>query len=117
MELDVRLATGSQSEARARDELRSTLVHYDVEPWTFTTDVVIRDAGTPRSHPVLTLSTVNAGTMQLASYLHEQMHWFCTTRQDKVNLLCAGELRERYPDVPVGPPNGARDRESTYLHL
>lgn len=117
MELDVRLATGSDAEAQARDELRTILANHDLKPWTFTTDVVVEEGTQPRSHPVLTLSTANRGSIQLASYVHEQMHWFCTTRREAVEALCAGELRRRYPTVPVGAPDGAPDERSTYLHL
>jgi hypothetical protein len=54
----------------------------------------------------------------LCEYLHEQMHWY------ENRLRCASEgspliaeLKQRYPQAPVGFPEGGNDEYSTYLHL
>lgn len=117
MQPEIRLATGSAAERASRDELLDLLGTYDTGPWTFTGDMVIEQEAIPHSHPVLTLSTFNGGPFQLASYLHEQMHWFCADRYDTVSRLRDAELRERYPQVPTGSPEAASDEDSTYLHL
>jgi hypothetical protein len=78
---------------------------------------VIEEGAIPHSHPVLTLSTVNGGDFQLASLLHEQMHWFCAAHDADAERAYEEQLRPRYPVVPVGRPDGAEDEESTYLHL
>jgi hypothetical protein len=78
---------------------------------------VIEEGVIPHSHPVLTLSTFNAGHFQLASLLHEQLHWFCEAHDADADRAYQQDLRPRYPVVPVGRPDGAFDEESTYLHL
>ncbi len=82
--------------------------------------MVIPSRVIPHSHPVLTLNTryVENDRTQLATFLHEQLHWFLTDHvpEERVEAATA-ELRETYPSVPAKPPEGARDEESTYLHL
>jgi hypothetical protein len=46
------------------------------------------------------------------------MHWY----EDRLGCASAGspliaELKQRYPQVPAGFPEGANDEYSTYLHL
>lgn len=117
MTLDIRAATGTPAELNAVAELRTTISRYDLRPWTFTRDIVVEENAIPHSHPILTLSTRNGREFQLASLLHEQMHWFCAERDRDVERVYRDELLPRYPTVPAGPPDGARDSESTYLHL
>ena len=73
----------------------------------------------PHSHPVLTLNARLYNPEEiLCEYLHEQMHWYAE------RLGCAeegspliAELKRRYPDAPVGFPEGGNDEFSSYLHL
>lgn len=98
-------------------QLAEFFARYDLSPWEFTSTVVIDESAPfPHSHPVLTLNARNGGTFLLGAYLHEQLHWFCSSRRSSVSALVA-QLRSRYPSVPVGLPMGCRDAESTYLHL
>lgn len=118
MAVAVSLAAGTPAEQAVASQLAGFFARFDLTPWEFTTTVVIDESAPfPHSHPVLTLNARNGGTFLLGTYLHEQLHWFCTSRWDDVSPLIAGELRERYPAVPVGFPLGCRDEESTYLHL
>ncbi len=52
----------------------------------------------------------------LSNFVHEQLHWFEEMHPDERDAAIA-ELRDIYPEAPDGPPEGARDRYSTYLHL
>jgi hypothetical protein len=114
----IRLAGDTAAERSTKAELEAFLDAHNLTPWTFTTDVLIDEATRiPHSHPVLTLNTYNHDEFLLAGYLHEQLHWFCSERHDIVHALVNGELERRYPEVPVGYPDGARDTFSTYLHL
>ena len=114
----IRLAGDTAAERRTKAALVGFLAAYDLSPWCFTTDVVIDEGERiPHSHPVLTLNTRNRDEFLLAGYLHEQLHWFCTDRWSTVRPLALGELKQRYPNVPVGYPQGCRDEDSTYLHL
>jgi hypothetical protein len=76
-------------------------------------------ARVPHSHPVLTLNTaphyLNDDGLLLATYLHEQLHRF-VARRGKQQRAALRELRERYPDTPAAPPDGAGNARSSYLH-
>ncbi|MCK1492118.1 hypothetical protein IVB14_17250 [Bradyrhizobium sp. 180] len=92
---------------------------HDVRRFEYTDHLRVAPTEIPHSHPVLTLNTALCDPEAiLCEYLHEQMHWYL------VGLDCAGEtapvitqLKQRYPDTPVGFPEGANNEYSTYLHL
>ena len=74
----------------------------------------------PHSHPVVTLNTryVDDDTAQLATFVHEQLHWFLTDHVERAKTNAAlTELRVLYPAVPTALPEGAMGERSTYLHL
>lgn len=72
----------------------------------------------PHSHPVLTLSTRRSGWLLLATYLHEQLHWWLSGPPRRAPFgTASAELRDRWPTVPTGAISGVRDDASTYLHL
>jgi hypothetical protein len=72
--------------------------------------------------PVLTLGNrfTEHEDILLATYLHEQMHWYLwhlgTPERDMVAPFM-DELVRRYPDAPTSLPDGARNYEATYVHL
>ncbi len=98
--------------------LERMLTERDLSRWRYTDRVVIDEDAIPHSHPVLTLHTRHLGDddMLLATYLHEQIHWRLEAAPDALERALA-PLRVRYPEPPVGFPEGARDRESSHLHL
>jgi hypothetical protein len=117
MVVELTLARGSAAERAVAASLTGLLSRYDLSPWEFTSSVLIDAAAPfPHSHPVLTLNARNGGTFLLGAHLHEQLHWFCTSRWAEASSVLE-ELRRRYPAMPVGLPEGARDEQSTYLHL
>lgn len=118
--IDIRLQTGTPLEERGRDQLRRLLRTYDLHKWLFTRDVLIQSGVIPHSHPVLTLNTryLDEDTAQLATFVHEQLHWFLTDHIERGKTNAAlTELRALYPTVPTTPPEGAMGERSTYLHL
>lgn len=114
--LDISLKNNSETESQTRDRLQKLLRQYDLSKWTFTRKVMIEDKVIPHSHPVLTLSTRGDADALLATFVHEQIHWFLDENSERTDKAIA-ELRDLYPKVPVGPPDGARNEGSTYLHL
>jgi hypothetical protein len=114
--LEISLKNNSESESRTREELQKLLQEYDLSKWLFTRKILIEDKVIPHSHPVLTLSTRGEGDALLATFVHEQIHWFLVEHSERTEKAKA-ELRAMYPKVPVGPPDGARNEGSTYLHL
>ena len=71
----------------------------------------------PHSHPVLTLKpdALDDDPAELATFVHEQFHWFVLRDQKRLGAVIDA-FRELFPEVPGGRA-GARDEQSTYLHL
>ena len=115
-EIEISLKNNSKSEMVTKAELQKLLGSHELSKWTFTRKIMIEDNVIPHSHPVLTLNTREAGRILLATYVHEQIHWFLSDNRKRTDQAIA-ELRELYPKVPVGNPDGARNELSTYLHL
>lgn len=116
--ISITCVTGSESERRIEQQLRSLLDVTDTSRYWFTRDVVIEDGVIPHSHPVLTIGTrgYDDPNLLLADFIHEQLHWYLDSHDDACEAAIA-DLRTLYPDVPVGHPDGARDEHSTWLHL
>jgi hypothetical protein len=116
--LSIQLAKGSDSEETARVQLVRLVDQFDVEQWLFTEKVMIDDSQwIPHSHPVLTLNSryLDDDLSQLATFLHEQFHWYAGTRQERIDAAIS-DFKAMFPEVPSGRV-GARDEYSTYLHL
>ena len=111
------LATGSKAEAKTREQLLDLVARYDLGRWQLTDRIRIEEGAIPHSHPVLTLGIrhLDNDALLLATYLHEQLHWFVARHKGRERNAIA-ELKRLYPSVPVGPPEGARDEHSSYLH-
>jgi len=110
---------------KAGDRVRTCLLRlrreFDLTPFEYTRRVRIAPLEIPHSHPVLTLNTrTEDDHALLCTYVHEQMHWYLwrlgSPSLDPISPFY-GELKERYPDAPMGFPEGANDEYSTYLHL
>lgn len=114
----VSLANGSADEQRAWEQLTRILTTWDLSQWLFTRDVRIEANVIPHSHPVLTLNTnyLDNDTAQTAIFIHEQLHWFFV-RHSPATRAAIADLEKLFPEAPSSPPDGARDRHSTYLHL
>ena len=117
-QLRIKLAHGSEAEARTRDLLLSLVAQHDLSHWPVTGDIVIDERAIPHSHPRLTLHTRHAGQPDrlLSTYLHEQIHWLVLKTPRSLDAVIA-ELRARYPAIPIQHPDGAGDERGTYLHL
>lgn len=117
--IQISLNSNTPLEQEGKKQLERILDTYTLDKWIFTDRVRIESYATPHSHPVLTLNTRytdNNDEGQLATFLHEQIHWFADedslTTEKVIN-----RFRTMYPSVPVGDGQGARDEYSTYLHL
>ena len=112
---------------RAAERVRAWLLalrgrHADLARFEYTRHVRIVPASTTHSHPILTLGTRFADSEDhlLATYLHEQMHWYLWRLGGHDHDPVApffDELVRRYPKAPVRLPDGARNFEQTYVHL
>lgn len=117
MTVELFLVTNSKREAKTRDLLLTLLRRYDLSKWQFTNQVRIEEGSRPHSHPVLTLNTRHSDdAILLATYLHEQIHWFVEAGKEKA-VQAMEDLRRLYRSVAVGAPMGGQDEFSTYLHF
>ena len=117
--IEIQTASGRAVELRGQEQLERVLRTWDLERYLFTRKVRIETRVIPHSHPVLTLSAedVPSDTAQMATFVHEQLHWFVNTKPAARDSAVA-ELVRIFPDAPDGPSSGgARDKRSTYVHL
>ena len=118
--VEIRTAHDSEGERRKAAQIQRLIDTYDLSKWTFTRTVIVDDtARVSHSHPVLTLDVADRAfpdDVELAAYVHEQIHWLETDNPRKTEAVIA-EFRKMYPDAPKRGPEGARDEYSTYLHL
>jgi hypothetical protein len=120
--IDVDLDHARREADRVRDMLRALRRRHDLSRFEYTRVVRIVPGGDTFSHPMLTLGNRFADNedLLLSTYLHEQMHWYLwylgTPERDPVAPFF-DELVRRYPEAPTELPDGARNYESTYLHL
>ena len=78
LRVDIDLGRAEREAQRIRDGLLALRRRHDLARYEFTRLVQIVPAGPTHSHPILTLGTRFADTEDqlLATYLHEQMHWY-----------------------------------------
>lgn len=116
--LEIYTAHDSERERTTLSELREVLEAHDVTRWIVTPVVRIDATQIPHSHPVLTLHSRHNGEPLhlLSTFLHEQFHWWVIERADALAAARA-DLRNVFPEVPVGGGEGAGSVSSTYLHL
>jgi hypothetical protein len=104
------LANDNLREKQTFLQLERLLKHCDLRKWAFTRRILIDSRATPHSHPVLTLKTkyLYRDSLMLSTFLHEQIHWFASSRLNRVKLAIA-ELEQVFPSPPVRPPFGAKE--------
>ena len=117
-EIEIKLAHGSDAEARTRDQLNRLLQQYPLHRWYFTTAIEIDEKAIPHSHPTLTLHTRHSkdDDLLLSTFVHEEIHWFLEGRHGDTQAA-ENQLKALFPKLPIGYPDGAQDEESNYLHL
>lgn len=120
--IDVDLDHARREADRVRDMLQALRRRHDLSRYEYTRVVRVVPGSDTFSHPILTLGNRFAQNedLLLSTYLHEQMHWYLwhlgTPDKDPVAPFF-DELVRRYPEAPTDLPDGARNYESTYLHL
>jgi hypothetical protein len=122
LRIDLDLDHARREAERVRDMLRALRRRHDLSRYEYTRIVRIVPGSDTFSHPILTLGNRFAENedLLLSTYLHEQMHWYLwhlgTPDKDPIAPFL-DELVRRYPEAPTDLPDGARNYESTYLHL
>lgn len=118
-DLKITVANSAAAEQQTKVQLERLLRTYDISKWIATKSIVIDEkTGIPHSHPVLTLNTrhLKDDELLVSTFVHEQMHWFVIQEGRDIDAAIV-EFKKMFPDAPAGPPEGARDLNSTYLHI
>lgn len=119
--VEINTANGTWRELFAEAALKKLLAEYDVSKWIFTREILIEEGGIPHSRPILTITPRNLYLYDelvfLSTFLHEQICWFLYPDRNYEVNRAIGELRQLYPEVPVGGTEGGIDENSTYRHL
>lgn len=117
-QVEISLKNNSSLEQQSKQQLQRLLKTYDVSPWFFTKSVLIDEKSTPHSHPVLTLHTrhLRDDELLLSTFVHEQLHWYFVENSKQTDNAIK-DLQTKFPNLPVGFPDGAKSEESGYLHL
>ena len=118
--IEITTESSEPSEIATVKLLQALRASHDIKKWEFTDKIHIKKKTIPHSHPVLTLHTRHTNRKQkdllLSTYIHEQIHWFLDQHETQTRAAI-DELKTVFKNVPVGFPEGARDENSTYLHL
>lgn len=96
------------------------LEQYPLDKWLYTEHIQIDKDAIPHSHPVLTLHTrhLNDSQQLIATYIHEQIHWFCLlVEKAEASFSAMDVFRQLYPLLPVGYPDGCDSEFSNVLHI
>jgi hypothetical protein len=120
--IDTDLEHAAREAARVRAWLTALRLRHDLTPYEYTRHVQVVPGSPTYSHPILTLGTRFTETEDhlLATYLHEQMHWYLSRLGGYDHDPIApffDELVRRYPRAPIRLPDGARNFEQTYAHI
>jgi hypothetical protein len=115
------LSHAERNAIAVREMLIALSTKYALGPYEYCKEVSIAPGVLPYSHPVIRLNTaLLTETALLATYIHEQMHWYATwyshKHTDQWRAVWAA-LEQRYPDPPIGRGEVADTLASTHLHL
>lgn len=118
IQLKIRLVHNDKAEQKGKELIEGFLVKYDLTRDIFTKDIIIEKMAIPHSDPLLTLNTrtIDDPNMYLATFLHEQIHWFFSAREKNTDKFVA-LMKSQFPKAPSEKNGGAKDNYSTYLHL
>jgi len=117
--MKISLKNNTKAEQETKSQLERLIKTFDLSKWVFTNSIVVDEkTAIPHSHPVLTLSTrhLKDDDLLLSTFVHEQAHWF-VIKDEKALAASIKEFKEMFPNVPSSGPEGARDENSTYLHI
>lgn len=101
MKLNIVLANNSNREKETKKQLEMLLEKYDLNKWIFQKLIHIKEMEIPHSHPELILNTfhLNSDNPLLSQFLHEQMHWFVSSKPRNVVNTALEELKLFFPQI------------------
>lgn len=121
-QVKIKTVNNSPEELKIKADLEMLNEKYDLTPWLYTNLVQVdKDAKTPYSHPMLTMSTqqeyLNSTIKLLSSFLHEQFHWHVIMNGKPTKKEFRKRIKAEFPNVKVGYPYGSKDEGGTLNHI
>jgi len=112
----------SEKELKIKSALVSLQEKYDLSPWIITDTIEVDEkARTPRSHPVLTMSTqegyLNSDIKLLSTFLHEQFHWHLIKNGRGSKSEFRAAIKTEFPNVQFKRPFGSGTEGGTLSHI
>jgi hypothetical protein len=112
----------SEDELKIKHDLESLQTTFDLSQWIYTNEVIVDEkARTPRSHPVLTMSTqeeyLNSNIKLLSTFLHEQLHWHIIENGKASKEDFRNEIKAVFPNVMYEHPFGSGTEGGTLSHI
>jgi len=107
--ISIQLAHHTRRETQTAQTLKQVLSSYDLSKYAFTHEVVIEERA-------MNARFADSPDELLSSFVHEQLHWYLRDH-DAQQKAAIAELRQMYPNAPVGLPEGADTAYSTDGHL
>lgn len=117
---EITLVNGHMREKQTKDQLLQLFEQYPLDKWLYTEHIQIDKDAILHSPPVLTLHTrhLNDSQQLIATYIHEQIHWFCLLVENAEASSSAMDVfRQLYPLLLVGSPDGCDSDFSNVLHI
>jgi hypothetical protein len=121
-DISITTVNNSDNELKIKRDLESLLIKYDLSPWIYTNKVEVdKNAKTPHSHPVLTMSTqkeyLSSNIKFLSSFLHEQFHWHVIMNGKGSKNGFREAIYNEFPDVQFERPLGSGSKGGTLSHI
>jgi len=121
-DVSITTVSGSDKELKIKNALLSLQEKYDLSPWIITETIKVDEkARTPRSHPVLTMSTqegyLNNDIKLLSTFLHEQFHWHVIKNGRGSKSEFRAAIKAEFPNVQFERPFGSGNEGSTLSHI
>ena len=120
--VSITTVNGSEKELKIKNALVSLQEKYDLSPWIITETIRVDEkARTPRSHPVLTMSTqegyLNSNIKLLSTFLHEQFHWHVIKNGRGSKSEFRAAIKAEFPNLQFKRPFGSGTEEGTLSHI
>ncbi len=115
--VNISLKNDSERERITKKSLENILSKYSLDKWILCHNITIEQDARGKAFPFITLSAWrDAEEGLMAQFLHEQIHWIEDGKEGQMNQAIE-ELKTVFPNAPVGRPEGADNKKSTYRHL
>jgi hypothetical protein len=117
--LNIKTRHGFPMEEQRKQQMERLAKQYDLKKYTLTRDLIIERGAVNHSSPVLTLNLrfLDDDDLALSAYVHEQAHWVLMERHKSDFRDLMWELEKAFPNMETSVPEGAGDKQATYVHL